>query len=64
MAKCKITSPLLDVEIDVTPTADMFACLLQGLVAAMPTFLEAFMKCIAGQPGDHDYKPGDRRRCD
>jgi len=45
------------------PQADIMSCLLAGLIAGLPCFLEAFMKCMAGGTTAGDYKPGDRNRC-
>lgn len=46
--------------------ADFLSCLLEGLFASLPYFLEAFMKCMSAgdgkQPTD-DYTPGSRERC-
>lgn len=44
---------------------DFVGCLLTGVLAAMPTFLAAFMDCLAGgiTPGPGLYKPGGRDRC-
>jgi len=39
-------------------------CLMTALVAAMPTFIEAFLKCKAQEPPEGGYDPGDRKRCD
>jgi len=46
------------------PEADarFIDCLLAAVLAALPVFLEALMKCIAGG-GASDYCPGDRDRC-
>ena len=45
--------------------ADFVGCLLTGVLAALPCFLEEFMKCLALGPGPGTgFKPGDRDRCD
>lgn len=49
------------------PNADaaFLQCLIPALVAALPYFLDAFFRCVAGDgqaPAD-DYKPGHRPRC-
>jgi len=49
------------------PQADFISCLMSAVIAALPSFLEAFMGCLAGpgpSPGDDDYDPGTRNRCD
>lgn len=42
---------------------DFVGCLLTGLLAAMPYFLEAFLTCLGGGGATGDYRPGDRTRC-
>lgn len=41
--------------------ADFVSCLFPALIASVPTFLQAFMSCMAG--GSKSYDPGDRERC-
>jgi len=49
---------------DLTPEAgDIMSCLLAGLIAALPAFLQAFMACMSGTPTGGSYNPGDRNRC-
>ena len=43
------------------PQADFIGCLIPALLASVPTFLSAFMKCMSG--GGMGYEPGDRDRC-
>jgi len=43
---------------------DLFGCLITGLFAALPAFLEAFISCLGMSPGNGEYQPGDRNRCD
>ena len=43
---------------------DLFGCLITGLFAALPAFLEAFISCLGMNPGNGEYDPGDRKRCD
>ena len=64
MCKVNISSPQFNIEMDLKPSADMFDCLFQGIVAALPAFLEAFMKCLSDTPGTGGYSPGNRHRCD
>lgn len=65
MATIKIKCDDLDIQFEVTPTQTIINCLVQALVAALPTALDAFFKCIADDgPTDDNYKPGDRQRCD
>jgi hypothetical protein len=40
---------------------DFLECMIPALMAALPAFLDAFMRCIAG--GSSAYDPGDRPRC-
>lgn len=62
--KFAINSPTVNISIEVDPGADWTSCLITGLVAAAPCFLEAFMKCIqGGNGGSTGFKPGDRTRC-
>lgn len=49
----------------VNPEADWTSCLISATIAALPCFLEAFMKCLSnGGGGETGFKPGDRTRCD
>lgn len=52
---CKLTNP----------QAAVLSCILTGVMAAMPTFLAAFMDCLAGgpTPGPGQHTPGTRSRC-
>jgi len=44
---------------------DFLSCLMTAVIAALPCFLESFMKCLAGGNGPSTgFKPGDRTRCD
>lgn len=43
--------------------ADFLNCLLSGVLAAMPYFLEAFLTCLGGGGSSGDYTPGSRKRC-
>lgn len=43
------------------PQADFIGCLIPALLASVPTFLDAFLSCMAG--GSSGYDPGDRNRC-
>jgi len=63
MASVIITTPNLTTEIVVTPSVDFMSCLFPALIAAVPAFLESFMKCLAGPPTTDEYNPGDRTRC-
>ena len=45
------------------PSADFIGCLLTGVMAALPAFLDAFMRCLAGGEGSGKFNPGDRARC-
>jgi len=41
-------------------------CAVKATLAAVPIFLDAMMRCIAGlppPPPSDQYKPGDRPRC-
>jgi len=63
MCKCNIQSQNFKLETDITPSADFMSCLFPAVIAALPVFLEAFMRCIAGTPSDDQYRPGSRNRC-
>jgi hypothetical protein len=41
---------------------DFLGCLIPALVAAVPAFLESFMRCLGG--GSAGYNPSDEKRCD
>lgn len=47
------------------PQGDFVSCLLTGVLAAMPTFLAAFMDCLGGggAAGPGQYTPGSGKRC-
>lgn len=43
---------------------DFLSCMMTAVIAALPCFLEAFMKCLAGGNGPSTgFTPGDRGRC-
>lgn len=50
------------IEVDVEPQQEIMGCLLAGLIAALPGFIQAFMQCMAGAPSSA-YNPGNRKRC-
>lgn len=46
--------------------ADFIGCLMTAIFTAAPTFLSAFMNCMAGGNGNGEsgkYNPGTRERC-
>jgi len=50
--------------VEVHTEQDWTSCLMTGLIAALPCFLEEFVKCLQGGNGGADgFKPGDRDRC-
>lgn len=54
-----------DQEPKANPLQQLLPCIVHGLVAALPTFTDAFTKCMASKPDDPDgYQPGDRTRCE
>lgn len=60
---CQTAQTKLDVNFEAQQ--DFVGCLLTGVLAALPCFLEAFMKCLAGENGPTTgFKPGDRDRCE
>ena len=63
MCNCKINGKSFNAEFDVTPSADFIQCLFPAVIAALPAFLESFMKCIAGAGTPDSHNPGDRKRC-
>lgn len=64
MCSITIQSKNLNTEIHFKPSADFMGCLLQAVLTAMPVFLEALMKCLAGDSPETGYNPGDRQRCE
>lgn len=64
MCSVKIESPNLTASFELNPSADWLACLIPALLAGLPAFIDAFMRCIAGNGSTDGYKPGDRQRCD
>ena len=63
MCSVKIESPTLTASFDINPSADWLACLIPALIAGLPAFIDAFMKCIAAGNSGNGYTPGDRQRC-
>jgi len=63
MCKCTITSNTFNVDVDLHPSQDFVSCLLTALFAALPTFLDSLVKCMAGAGTTDQYKPGSRERC-
>lgn len=52
------------IKLEIDSKRDLATCLVPALIAAMPAFLDSYVKCITtggGPPGE--YKPGDRPRC-
>lgn len=63
--KFTIQTSKAQVEITLEAQQDFVGCLLTGVLAALPAFLEAFMNCLAGGGnGGSGFRPGDRTRCD
>jgi len=63
--KLQIDTAKAKLVVDVDAQADFIGCLLTAVIAALPCFLESFMKCLAGGNGPSTgFKPGDRTRCD
>lgn len=62
---CRVTleHPQMKVSLDLAPSADFIQCLFPALIAAVPAFLESFMKCLTGGGSSTGYQPGDRKRC-
>lgn len=51
-------------EIEIDTQQDWTSCLMTALIASLPCFLEAFVKCLqGGNGGSGGFKPGDRHRC-
>ena len=38
-------------------------CLITALMAALPHFLDAFVKCLTNSGDPDKFNPGDRQRC-
>lgn len=54
-----------EVGLEIQAQADWTGCLITAVIAALPCFLEAFMKCLNnGGNGGSTFQPGDRTRCD
>lgn len=51
---------------DPAPPTDALAtfmeCLIPALLASLPYFLEALVKCLSGGGGSGTYNPGNRNR--
>lgn len=45
--------------------ASFIECLIPALIAGLPGFLDALMRCLTGgnSGSADDYNPGDRERC-
>lgn len=64
---------MLTVHLGNTPAADrpnargfedLPNCLIRGVEAALPVFLQAFLGCLTGGGGEtNHYQPGNRTRC-
>ena len=63
MARITIETPNLTTAIEVSPSADFISCLIPALLAAVPAFLESFMKCVGSSPAPGGFNPGNRDRC-
>jgi len=63
MCRLEFDPKTLHIWLDMKPRADFIGCLLTGVMAALPAFLEAFMKCLGGGGPSGDYNPGNRQRC-
>lgn len=64
MCKITIQGAKGQFSVDLQAQGDWLSCLMTGVMAALPAFLDAFMKCLStGNGGTADYNPGDRNRC-
>lgn len=63
MTHVSIDSDKVNVDLNLKIEADWLTCLIPALLAGLPSFIEAFMKCIAGDATPGEYNPGDRPRC-
>jgi len=63
MATLSVKTDAGQVDVDIDISADWLSCLIPALLAGLPAFLDAFMKCIAGGGASGDYNPGNRTRC-
>lgn len=62
--KIAFSSKNAEFTIEADAKADWTSCLMTGLIAALPCFLDAFVKCLqGGNGGSTGFKPGDRERC-
>ena len=62
--KFAIQSDKAKVQLEVDAQQDWTSCLMTALIAALPCFLDEFVKCLAGgNGGSSGFKPGDRDRC-
>jgi len=63
MCRCQITSPAVNLDIEIKPSADFMTCMIPALLAALPAFITALMQCMSGGGTSGVYNPGDRKRC-
>ena len=63
--KVQVDSPMAKFVVDFEAQQDFLSCMMTGVIAALPCFLEAFMKCLTGTNGPSTgHNPGNRARCD
>jgi len=66
-ARCPSRTPRRPIDFrDLSPRqGDFLNCLLEGVFAALPYFLDSFLGCLGGSSSEEpdQYTPGDRNRC-
>lgn len=63
MSRVEIDSTHFNAQVHLEPSQQFFDCLFPAVIAALPAFLEALMKCLAAPPSEGGHNPGDRIRC-
>lgn len=63
--KVQVNSSKGNFAVEVDAQQDFISCLMTAVIAALPCFLESFMKCLSGANGPSTgHNPGNRARCD
>lgn len=63
MAQVTIETSTLDLQVVLTPRQDFMSCLIPALLTALPSFIEAYLKCLASGGTGGNYNPGGPDRC-
>jgi len=63
MFKLSIDTDKGPVSVQFDASADIMGCIITGVTAALPAFLDAFIRCIGGGSGTGGLNPGGPPRC-